>query len=122
MAHYHDPQAGTQNQGNSLGTRSCVRQSKLFRQYESGNDVKGLLGQAAIQWDVNRKQGAYDGAPVYDAARNAPTFVANESSVGGRGARRRWDDGGCTAKVGVPLERAPPARLRLRIATGILRL
>ena len=81
MAHYHDPQAGTQNQGNSLGTRSCVRQSKLFRQYESGNDVKGLLGQGAIQWDVNRKQGAYDGAPVYDATRDAPTFV---ESVGAR--------------------------------------
>ena len=42
-SHYHQ-QGGTQNQGNVLGSRSCVRQSKLFRQYESGNSMKGLLG------------------------------------------------------------------------------
>ena len=45
MAHYHNPTALTQNQGNSLGTRSCVRQSKFYRQYESGNQLKELFGQ-----------------------------------------------------------------------------
>ena len=28
--HYHDMSAGTQNQGNKLGDRSCIRQSRLF--------------------------------------------------------------------------------------------
>lgn len=66
MAHYHDPSAGTQNQGNMLGGRACVRQSKLFRQYESGNSVKDLLGTGHLQWDTTQKQGAYSGQPVYD--------------------------------------------------------
>jgi len=35
---------GTQNQGNVLGDRSCVRQSKLYRQYESGNSMKAIFG------------------------------------------------------------------------------
>ena len=32
--HYHDTSYKSANQGNTLGVRSCVRQSKLFRQYE----------------------------------------------------------------------------------------
>mmetsp|Transcript_9552 Transcript_9552/g.14377 ORF Transcript_9552/g.14377 Transcript_9552/m.14377 type:complete len:452 (-) Transcript_9552:98-1453(-) len=57
---------GTQNTGNVIGTRSTVRQSKLFRMYESGNDVKSLLGQESLVWDTTKKQGAYSG-PVFDA-------------------------------------------------------
>ena len=64
MAHYHDPGSSTQNQGNTLGNRACVRQSSLFRQYESGNSVKGLLGTGRLQWDTNQKEGAYSGQPV----------------------------------------------------------
>ena len=47
--------------GNSVGTKSVCRQSKLFRMYESGNAVKGLLCQTNLQWDVNKKQGALSG-------------------------------------------------------------
>lgn len=64
--HAHNPSAGTQNQGNSLGDRSCVRQSKLYRMYESGNGVKSVLGTSHLCWDPNVKQGAYDGQKVYD--------------------------------------------------------
>ena len=66
MSHHHDPSAGTQNQGNSLGARSCVRQSKLYRQYESGNDVKHIMGTPHLQWNPNKKEGAYEGEPVFD--------------------------------------------------------
>mmetsp|Transcript_35388 Transcript_35388/g.100576 ORF Transcript_35388/g.100576 Transcript_35388/m.100576 type:complete len:331 (+) Transcript_35388:84-1076(+) len=62
---YHDPSSASQNVGNSIGTRSCVRQSKLFRMYESGNATKALLGQQSLQWDVNHKEGAYSGR-VFD--------------------------------------------------------
>ena len=52
---------GTQNTGNSIGTKSSVRQSKYFRMYESGNQTKSILGQDNLCWDVNKKQGAYAG-------------------------------------------------------------
>ena len=65
-SHWHDSSAGTQNQGNVLGARPCVRQSKLFRSYESGNGVKGLLGTPHLVWDETRQQGAYHNQPVWD--------------------------------------------------------
>ena len=65
-SHLHNSSAGTQNQGNTLGDRSCVRQSKLYRKYESGNDVKGILGTSHLAWDTNQKEGAYQGQQVYD--------------------------------------------------------
>lgn len=58
---YHDPSSGSQNVGNHIGTRSSVRQSRLFRMYESGNATKALLGQQSLQWDVMEKEGAYQG-------------------------------------------------------------
>eukprot|EP00971_Amphidinium_carterae_P029123 572838-Amphidinium_carterae.1 len=38
----HDPRAPSQNVGNVIGTRPCIRQSELFRQRESGNAMKGF--------------------------------------------------------------------------------
>ena len=55
--HYHDMSAGTQNQGNKLGDRSCIRQSRLYREYESGNSVKDLLGTSNLKWNPNKKEG-----------------------------------------------------------------
>eukprot|EP00284_Hemiselmis_tepida_P016850 CAMPEP_0174930920 /NCGR_PEP_ID=MMETSP1355-20121228/31584_1 /TAXON_ID=464990 /ORGANISM="Hemiselmis tepida, Strain CCMP443" /LENGTH=104 /DNA_ID=CAMNT_0016177239 /DNA_START=55 /DNA_END=366 /DNA_ORIENTATION=+ len=66
--HWHDSRAGGQNVGNHIGDRSSVRQSKLYRQYESGNQIKDLLGQGCLKWDENKKQGAYSG-PVFDHNR-----------------------------------------------------
>ena len=60
---------GTQNNGNVIGDRSTIRQSKLFRMYESGNEVKALLGQNSLRWDVTKKQGAYEGS-VHDSNGN----------------------------------------------------
>ena len=85
--HWHDPSAATQNQGNQLGSRPCVRQSQLFRQNESGNTMKSLLGSSHLQWDTKHTQGAYDGRPAYDASAH----FASTTSVAGRYhcARRR---------------------------------
>ena len=64
-SHHHDPSAATQNVGNVIGTRSSVRQSRLYRRHESGNTMKGVLGLGTRTWEIDRKEGAYSGA-VYD--------------------------------------------------------
>ena len=71
MCAYHDATAanGSIERGNTLGDRSSVRQSRYFRQYESGNNVKDLLGTGHLQWDVNKKEGVFDGHSVYDGAK-----------------------------------------------------
>ncbi|KAJ1383256.1 hypothetical protein B484DRAFT_411188, partial [Ochromonadaceae sp. CCMP2298] len=74
MSHRHDSNAGTQNQGNALGDRSCVRQSKLYRQYESGNGVKAIMGVDHLAWDAN-ELGANRGQ-AFD--HNQPNTVSNQ--------------------------------------------
>eukprot|EP01035_Chromulina_nebulosa_P024171 gene24171-31417_t len=64
--HKHNSSAATQNQGNTLGDRSCVRQSKLYRMYESGNSVKSILGTSNLCWNTDQKEGAYQGQQIYD--------------------------------------------------------
>ena len=76
-SHQHNG-GGTQNQGNTLGDRSCVRQSKLFRSYESGNQVKDILGVGHLQWKTNTKEGAYNGHAVYD--HTADGYVHGKTS------------------------------------------
>eukprot|EP00744_Colponema_vietnamica_P002093 GILI01003366.1.p1 GENE.GILI01003366.1~~GILI01003366.1.p1 ORF type:complete len:138 (+),score=33.05 GILI01003366.1:226-639(+) len=56
----------TQNQGNVVGDRPCVRQSRIYRENLGGNAMKELMGQDSLKWDTNRTQGAYDGGRVYD--------------------------------------------------------
>jgi hypothetical protein len=74
--HRHNSNAGTQNQGNSLGDRACVRQSKLYRTHESGNDVKSILGTSHLCWDAEQQEGAYKGHKVFDHTK--PNSVSNE--------------------------------------------
>lgn len=63
--------------GNHLGTdRSVVRQSKLFRQNESGNAMKGLLGQENLSWDTEKKQGVFAGQHAFDASAGGPSPLA----------------------------------------------
>lgn len=50
QSNYHLP-GGTMNQGNMLGDKPCVRQSRLFRVNESGDSVKILTGTGAhAEW------------------------------------------------------------------------
>lgn len=74
--HHHNSNAGTQNQGNSLGDRACVRQSKLYRTHESGNDIKSIMGTDHLRWDTEHQEGAYRGQKVFD--HNKPNTVTNE--------------------------------------------
>ena len=52
--------------GNTLGTaRSVVRQSRRFRENESGNAMKDLLGAENLKWDTQNKQGVFEGQPAH---------------------------------------------------------
>jgi hypothetical protein len=66
---FHDKTYGSIERGNVLGDRSSVRQSRYFRQYESGNAVKSILGTDNLRWDVDRKEGVFQGHAVYDGSR-----------------------------------------------------
>lgn len=67
---YTDSTSSSQNVGNTIGTRPTIRQSKLFRMYESGNATKALLGQSDLQWNTDRVEGAYSGS-TYDAIQGS---------------------------------------------------
>lgn len=84
-SHSHDPNSASLETGNTLGTKSCVRQSKLFRMYESGNDMKNMLGMGNLVWKTNEKEGAYKGQKVYD--HNAVIHTINGGYIGGGGDR-----------------------------------
>ena len=64
-SHYGAP-GSTQNQGNSVGDRPCVRQSKIGREHEGGNQMKALMGNDDLKWNVNKTEGAYQGGRVHD--------------------------------------------------------
>ena len=63
--HRHNSGSDTQNQGNTLGDKACVRQSKLYRQHESGNSIKGILGKDSLMWETDVQEGAYKGKKVF---------------------------------------------------------
>lgn len=112
--HKHNPSAGTQNQGNTLGDRSCVRQSKLYRMYESGNGVKAILGSSNLCWDPNQQQGAYSGQKVFD--HNALDGYRSGNTDGGQSLRgfvnSSYDRYSTTAANAAPFEIGQPASLR----------
>ena len=63
----HDAGTSNQNLGNSLGSRPLIRQSKYFRQYESGNATKSLLGQGNLVWNTDESEGVFRGSKTFDA-------------------------------------------------------
>ena len=68
MAHsggYRSPQQSIET-GNRLGSRPVVRQSKNYRVNESGNAMKGLLGNDGLAWDHEKQEGVFKGQSVYD--------------------------------------------------------
>lgn len=105
--HKHDSSAGTQNQGNTLGDRACVRQSKLYRMHESGNDIKSILGTPHLCWDTRQKQGAYEGHAVYDHTLENPLGMDSKyqqnrrrSYEGAGGAPFARDEGSGSSNYG----------------------
>ena len=53
--------------GNRLGQRPVVRQSRTYRQNESGNAMKAALGHDELAWETDALQGVFAGQGVYDA-------------------------------------------------------
>eukprot|EP01038_Epipyxis_sp_PR26KG_P017226 gene17226-23741_t len=98
--HRHDSNAGTQNQGNHIGDRSSVRQSKLYRTHESGNNVKSILGQSNLCWNTEQTEGAYYGQKVYDHQKdNTPSVYyemnnTNDSRMNGNSRGKGSNRGG----------------------------
>ena len=84
---YVDTSSSSQNVGNTIGTRPTIRQSKLFRMYESGNATKALLGQGGLQWNTDRVEGSYKGK-TYDAIASG-SYIERDY----RGGNGRSGDG-----------------------------
>ncbi|CCW63579.1 unnamed protein product [Phytomonas sp. EM1] len=66
LSGYGNGPGDSQNIGNLLGSRPCVRQSRLYREGCSGNAMKDILGQGELKWDTTRTEGCYKGGHVYD--------------------------------------------------------
>ena len=116
---YHDAGSGSIERGNNLGDRSSVRQSKYFREYESGNNVKSLLGTDHLRWDVERKEGVFSGHSVYDGAkqdyvlapaRSHPPAQQHEQSYQAELQQQSAPRFGRRSEPPPPAVVAPPAR------------
>ena len=66
------PAGGIENV-NKLAARPVVRQSKIYRNNESGNAMKGIFGQDHLAWDTNNQQGVFEGQGVFDASAGTYT-------------------------------------------------
>ncbi|ESL10015.1 hypothetical protein TRSC58_02257 [Trypanosoma rangeli SC58] len=77
--HLGDPGL-TQNQGNLLGDRPCVRQSRLYREHVGGNTMKELMGQEKLKWDTTCTQGVYAGGKAFDHNDKPRTQVVAEDA------------------------------------------
>jgi hypothetical protein len=51
---FHNPSEPNQNLGNRMGERSSVKQSQIGRVYDSGNEMKGILGSGTA-WNLEQK-------------------------------------------------------------------
>src|SRR3989338_8411382 len=69
----------TQNQGNMLGDRPCVRQSKINREHMGGNNMKDILGQEQLKWDTNKQEGVYAGRGVWSQEGGANANSNNKN-------------------------------------------
>ena len=72
---YRSPRLGNGGIGinNKVAERPVVRQSKLYREKESGNAMKGIFGQENLQWNTEQQQGVFSGQGVFDAASQSVT-------------------------------------------------
>lgn len=86
---------------NRLGNRPVVRQSKIYRQNESGNAMKSLFGQDNLAWDPDQQQGVFEGRSVYDAE--------SQGLMGSPPARQaRRGVGACNSYAAQPSQAPPP--------------
>eukprot|EP01006_Ploeotia_vitrea_P057934 TRINITY_DN68493_c0_g1_i1.p2 TRINITY_DN68493_c0_g1~~TRINITY_DN68493_c0_g1_i1.p2 ORF type:complete len:105 (+),score=6.31 TRINITY_DN68493_c0_g1_i1:29-343(+) len=78
MSHFHDSGASTQNQGNALGSRACVRQTDTYKQCHSGNVMKDILGQSDLKWDVPERQTTKSGRATAPAPSSMGAVIQQE--------------------------------------------
>lgn len=69
--------------GNNGGARPVVRQSKIYRERESGNAMKGIFGQDHLAWKTDEQQGVFAGQGVYDAVQHDVTSPPSQSYATG---------------------------------------
>lgn len=89
--------------GNKVGDRPCVRQSKIYRERESGNAMKSLFGQDHLSWKTGEQQGAFDGQGVYDAATHEVTKPPSHRAEATGGAPTAMGFGGQCQEIEYPL-------------------
>jgi hypothetical protein len=90
--HAGSPRGGIEN-GNKLGERPVVRQSKIYRTNESGNAMKGIFGQDHLAWDTNQAEGVFQGQRVFGAEVDANAGRAEEAEYPNPGSNASCD--GC---------------------------
>ena len=76
--------------GNSLGQKPVVRQSKLYREKESGNAMKGIFGQDHLSWDTEQQEGVFQGQGVYDAAAEDMTNTEPQQTTRPGASSLQW--------------------------------
>eukprot|EP00445_Apocalathium_hangoei_P007824 CAMPEP_0203859510 /NCGR_PEP_ID=MMETSP0359-20131031/11890_1 /ASSEMBLY_ACC=CAM_ASM_000338 /TAXON_ID=268821 /ORGANISM="Scrippsiella Hangoei, Strain SHTV-5" /LENGTH=226 /DNA_ID=CAMNT_0050776441 /DNA_START=47 /DNA_END=723 /DNA_ORIENTATION=+ len=83
--HAHDPWSSSQNVGNMLGSRPCVRQTPLYRKHESGNSMKNILGMGHLAWSPPEEPSSASSAPAprpSPRSRQPSAAVAAPSACG----------------------------------------
>ena len=81
--------------GNKLGSRPVVRQSKLYREHESGNTMKALFGHDHLSWKTEEQEGVFTGQGVYDANDVRPSSPPVLQSTGGATVVHDVDEAVC---------------------------
>eukprot|EP00933_Yihiella_yeosuensis_P053555 TRINITY_DN51808_c0_g1_i1.p1 TRINITY_DN51808_c0_g1~~TRINITY_DN51808_c0_g1_i1.p1 ORF type:complete len:390 (+),score=73.47 TRINITY_DN51808_c0_g1_i1:84-1253(+) len=82
VSHTHASTAASQNLGNSLGSRPCVRQTSLYRRHESGNAMKAILGVSHLAWQQGKRcQGRCQGRGTLDFDGQTHHRQADENAV-----------------------------------------
>ena len=72
---------GSIETGNKLAERPSVRMSKLYREKESGNAMKGIFGQDNLAWDTEKQEGVFGGQSVFDASTGEQTAAQKGAST-----------------------------------------
>jgi hypothetical protein len=81
--------------GNKLGERPVVRQSKIYRTNESGNAMKSIFGQDHLAWDTDKQQGVFEGQAVFGGDALMPEQDLQTGSF--TGEEVEYPNPGCSA-------------------------
>ena len=107
---------GSIERNNKLNDKPFTRQSQLYREKESGNGMKGVLGHDHLAWDPNRQQGAFEGQSVYNAKsqqyQQLPPAAPQFGGPGDKRASFAPGTNGPTRENGNGPMRVPPQQMQ----------